>query len=112
VLLAVSVIPFVLCGAGALVILAAWIADHHRRPSRRAERRRHERSESADPVIVRRDRRMDVTFAIDVSLGGMLIAGPDDLEQGDKIVLVFDGAERPATVLRITPQGYRALVFD
>jgi len=76
------------------------------------ERRRHARSESADPVIVRRDRRMDATFAIDVSLGGILIAGPDDLEPGDKVVVVVSERERPATVLRVTPQGYRALVFD
>ena len=109
---ATSIVPFVLCGAGALVIAAAWIADRNRGPSRRSERRRHARSESADPVIVRRDRRLDATFAIDVSLGGMLIAGPEDLEAGDKVVLVVDGAERPATVLRVTPQGYRALIFD
>ena len=109
---ATSIVPFALCGAGVLVIAAAWVADRTRRPPRRAERRRHPRSESADPVIVRRDRRMDATFAIDVSLGGILLAGPDDLARGDKVVVVIDGNERPATVLRVTPQGYRALVFD
>jgi hypothetical protein len=55
---------------------------------------------------------MDATFAIDISLGGILIAGPDDLGPGDKVVLVVADRERPATVLRVTPQGYRALVFD
>ena len=99
---ATSIVPFVLCGAGALVIAAAWAAD----------RRRHPRNESADPVMVRRDRRLDATFAIDISLGGVLLAGPDDLAPGEKVVLVIDGNERPATVLRVTPQGYRALVFD
>jgi hypothetical protein len=121
VLLAASIVPFLLCGAGVLVIAAAWAVDRSRRGhtppkavglTRASDRRRHARNESADPVIVRRDRRMDATFAVDVSLGGMLIAGPDDLERGDKVVLVIDGAERPATVLRVTPQGYRALVFD
>ena len=111
-LLAASIVPFLLCGAGVLVIAAAWAVDRSRRDPRPPDRRRHARNESADPVIVRRDRRMDATFAVDVSLGGMLIAGPDDLERGDKVVLVIDGAERPATVLRVTPQGYRALVFD
>ena len=62
--------------------------------------------------MVRRDRRLDATFAIDISLGGVLLAGPDDLARGDKVVLVIDGNERSATVLRVTPQGYRALVFD
>jgi hypothetical protein len=55
---------------------------------------------------------MDATFAIDVSLGGMLIAGPEDLERGEKVVIVRDADERAATVVRVTPQGYRALVFD
>jgi hypothetical protein len=109
---AVSVVPFVLCGAGALVIAAAWALDRSKRDPQMPERRRHARNESADPVIVRRDRRVDATFAIDVSLGGILIAGPDDLARGDKVVIVLDGNERPATVLRVTPQGYRALVFD
>ena len=112
VICAASVVPFVLCGAGALVIAAAWAVDRSRRDPRMPERRRHARSESADPVIVRRDRRMDATFAIDVSLGGILVAGPDDLERGDKVVVVIDGAERPATVVRVTPQGYRGLIFD
>jgi PilZ domain len=112
VLVAASVIPWLLCGAGALVIVAAWAVDRSRRDPRPPERRRHPRAESAEPVIVRRDRRVDATFAIDVSLGGILIAGPDDLERGDKVVIVVAERERPATVLRVTPQGYRALVFD
>jgi len=112
VLVAASVIPWLLCGAGALVISAAWAVDRSRRDPRPPERRRHPRAESAEPVIVRRDRRVDATFAIDVSLGGILIAGPDDLEPGDNVVIVVAERERPATVLRVTPQGYRALVFD
>jgi hypothetical protein len=63
-------------------------------------------------VLVRRERRMDATFAIDISLGGILLAGPEDLQQGEKVVIVHDSSERPATVVRVTPQGYRALVFD
>jgi hypothetical protein len=112
VLVAASVIPWLLCGAGALVIGAAWAVDRSRRDPRPPERRRHPRAESAEPVIVRRDRRVDATFAIDISLGGILIAGPDDLEPGDNVVIVVADRERPATVLRVTPQGYRALVFD
>jgi hypothetical protein len=110
---ATSIVPFALCGAGALVIAAAWAAVRRHRPRPRGpERRRHPRAESADPVMVRRDRRMDATFAIDISLGGILLAGPEDLAPGDKVVIVIAGNERAATVLRVTPQGYRALVFD
>jgi len=111
-MVAASVVPIVLCGAGALVIAAAWAADRRNRGRPGPERRRHPRSESADPVIVRRDRRMDATFAIDVSLGGILLAGPEDLDRGEKVVIVQDSSERAATVVRVTPQGYRALVFD
>jgi hypothetical protein len=111
-MVAASVVPIVLCGAGALVIAAAWAADRRNRGRPSPERRRHPRSEASDPIIVRRDRRMDATFAIDISLGGMLIAGPEDLERGEKVVIVRDADERSATVVRVTPQGYRALVFD
>jgi hypothetical protein len=112
VVLAASVIPWLLCAAGVAVIAAAWAVDRSRRDPRPPERRRHARSESADAIIVKRDRRMDATYAIDISLGGILIAGPDDLGVGDQVVIVAGERERPATVLRITPQGYRALVFD
>jgi len=112
VILAASIVPFVLCGAGALVIAVAWAVDRSRRDPRPPERRRHPRRESAEPVLVRRDRRVDATFAIDVSLGGILIAGPEDLAEGDKVVVVVNETERPATVVRVTPQGYRALIFD
>jgi hypothetical protein len=111
-MVAASVVPFVLFGAGALVIAAAWSVDRRNRGRPTPERRRFPRRESADPIIVRRDRRMDATFAIDISLGGILIAGPDDLEPGEKVVIVHESSERAATVVRITPQGYRALVFD
>lgn len=111
-ILAASIVPFVLCGAGALVIAVAWAVDRSRRDPRPPERRRHPRRESAEPVLVRRDRRVDATFAIDVSLGGILIAGPEDLAEGDKVVVVVNETERPATVVRVTPQGYRALIFD
>ena len=109
---AVSVIPWLLFAAGVVVIGAAWAVDRSRRDPRPPERRRHARSESAEAILVKRDRRMDSTYAIDVSLGGILIAGPDDLAVGDRVVIVVQERERPATVLRITPQGYRALVFD
>ena len=112
VLLATSAVPFLLCGAGALVIAAAWAVDRRGRGRPMPERRRHTRAESAEPVMVLRDRRIDATFAIDVSLGGVLIAGPEDLERGDKVKLQIGGSERPATVVRVTPQGYRAMIFD
>ena len=94
------------------MIAVAWAVDRSRRDPRPPERRRHPRRESAEPVLVRRDRRVDATFAIDVSLGGILIAGPEDLAEGDKVVVVVNETERPATVVRVTPQGYRALIFD
>jgi PilZ domain len=112
VITAASVIPWLLCAAGVGVIAAAWAVDRSRRDPRPPERRRHPRSESAEAILVKRDRRMDATYAIDISLGGILIAGPDDLQVGDKVVIVIDERERPATVLRVTPQGYRGLVFD
>jgi len=112
VILAASVIPWVLLAAGVAVIGAAWAVEHRRREPGPRERRRHARSESAEAILVKRDRRMDATYAIDLSLGGILIAGPDDLAIGDKVVIVVDERERPATVLRVTPQGYRALIFD
>ena len=111
-ILAASVIPWLLCAAGVAVIAAAWAVDRSRRDPRPPERRRHPRSESAEAILVKRDRRMDSTYAIDLSLGGILIAGPDDLASGDKVVIVVGERERPATVLRVTPQGYRALIFD
>ena len=112
VIVAASIVPFLLFAAGALVIGAAWMVDRRNRGRPMPERRRHARRESADPIIVRRDRRIDSTFAIDISLGGILIAGPDDLERGHKVVIVNGDEERAATVVRVTPQGYRALVFD
>jgi hypothetical protein len=112
VILAASVIPWLLLAAGVAVIGAAWAVEHSRREPGSRERRRHPRSESAEAILVKRDRRMDATYAIDLSLGGILIAGPDDLAVGDKVVIVVDERERPATVLRVTPQGYRALIFD
>jgi hypothetical protein len=112
VILAASVIPWLLLAAGVAVIGAAWAVEHSRREPGSRERRRDPRRESAEAILVKRDRRMDATYAIDLSLGGILIAGPDDLAVGDKVVIVVDERERPATVLRVTPQGYRALVFD
>ena len=111
-IIAASVIPWLLLAAGVAVIGAAWAVERSRREPGPRERRRHPRSESAEAILVKRDRRMDATYAIDLSLGGILIAGPDDLAIGDKVVIVVDERERPATVLRVTPQGYRALVFD
>ena len=111
-IVAASVVPILLFAAGALVIAAAWAVDSRNRGRPMPERRRHPRAESAEPVLVKRDRRMDATYAIDISLGGVLLAGPDDLQPGDKLALVIAERERPATVLRVTPQGYRALVFD
>ena len=111
-IVAASLIPWLLCAAGAAVIAAAWAVDRSRRDPRPPERRRHPRAESAEPVLVKRERRMDATYAIDLSLGGVLLAGPDDLEPGEKVTLVIAERERPAIVLRVTPQGYRALVFD
>jgi hypothetical protein len=113
VILAASVIPWVLLAAAVAVIgIALAVGRSRREAGLPRDRRRHPRSESGEAILVKRDRRMDATYAIDMSLGGILIAGPEDLAVGDEVVVVIDERERPAKVLRITPQGYRALVFD
>jgi hypothetical protein len=110
--LAASLVPFLLGGAGVLVIAVAAVADRMAGGPRRAERRRSPRAESATAVVVRQGDRSDHTFAIDRSTGGILLFGPPDLEPGASVELEVDGELRAATVLRVSPQGYRALRFD
>jgi hypothetical protein len=110
--LAASLVPFFLGGAGVLVIAVAAVADRMGGGPRRRERRRSQRAESAATVVVRHGGRDDRTFAIDRSEGGILLFGPPGLEPGAAVELEIDGEPRSATVLRVTPQGYRALRLD
>jgi hypothetical protein len=112
VLLAASLVPFLLGGAGVLVIAVAAVADRMGREPVRPERRRSPRAESAATIVVLRGDRADHTFAIDRNDGGILLFGPPDLEPGATVELEIDGEPRSATVLRVTPQGYRALRLD
>jgi hypothetical protein len=112
VLLAASLVPFLLGGAGVLVIAIAAVADRMGREPSRPERRRSKREESAATVLVRHGDREQHTFAIDRSAGGVLLFGPPGLEPGAAVELEIDGEPRSATVLRVTPQGYRALRLD
>jgi c-di-GMP-binding flagellar brake protein YcgR len=58
------------------------------------------------------------TFAIDLSGGGVMLAGPDTLEIGDKLHfrLLLDGnagaIEGVGHVVRYGPGGYRAIAFS
>jgi hypothetical protein len=110
--LAASLVPFLLGGAGVLVIAVAAVADRMGGGPRRRERRRSQRVQSAATVVVRHGDRAERTFAIDLSEGGILLFGPPGLEPGASVEIELDGERRRATVLRVSPQGYRALRFD
>jgi PilZ domain-containing protein len=110
--LAASLVPFFLGGAGVLVIAIAALADRLGGGPRRQERRNSPRTESATTVVVHRGERADPTFAIDRSDGGILLFGPPDLEPGATVELEIGDSRLRATVLRVSPQGYRALRLD
>ncbi|HET6551820.1 MAG TPA: PilZ domain-containing protein, partial [Solirubrobacter sp.] len=97
--------------AGVIVVLAAiWLARGRAepRPSDRApadpfaqpvvhhvgaDRRRLTRAPIARPVVVRRDLGEQRTFALDVSSGGVLLAGPADLTVGEVLDVRVDLGE-------------------
>ena len=73
------------------------------------------RAPVARPVVVRRDAGEQRTFALDVSTGGLLVAGPSDLAIGELIELQLDcdGPLRArAQVVRDAPNGMKGLRFD
>ncbi|MEZ5123605.1 MAG: PilZ domain-containing protein [Solirubrobacterales bacterium] len=94
--------------AGVIVVLAAiWLAGR-RSTTRRSEappvdpfaqpvvhhvgadRRRLTRAPLARPVVVRRDNGEQRTFALDISSGGILLAGPADLAIGEVLDVSVD----------------------
>lgn len=84
-----------------------------------AQRREAVRVVRARPVTVRRSGRATVsTYSIDLSGLGILLAGPDTLELGERVRfrLSLGDQEEPvvgdATVVRIDQRGYRAIRLD
>jgi PilZ domain len=84
------------------------------------QEREYVRIKSARPVLVYddRDRNQVQSFTVDVSGGGLLLAGPDTLRVGDEVkfrltltpgVLPVSGTGR---VVRIDGQGRRAVEFE
>jgi hypothetical protein len=122
-----------LVAAGVVVVLAAiWIAARSRTPRRPdapaappparpatrrvagPERRGLVRAPVARPVVVRRPTGEQRTFALDLSTGGVLVAGPSDLMVGELIELQMDldGPVRArAEVVRDAPNGMKGLRF-
>jgi hypothetical protein len=84
-------------------------------PARPATRRiAGPRAPVARPVVVRRPAGEQRTFALDVSSGGVLVAGPADLAIGELIELQMDldGPVRArAEVVRDAPNGMKGLRF-
>ena len=83
------------------------------------QRREHVRVHAPRPVVLEVDDKPDElgTFAIDISGGGILLAGPDTLNIGDRLrfrlllasaELAIDGSGQ---VVRYGPGGYRAIAF-
>jgi len=79
------------------------------------DRRRLARAPLARPVVVRRSLGEQRTFALDVSSGGVLLAGPADLEVGEVLDVQVDLGEPVggrARVVRETPDGCKGIAFE
>lgn len=83
------------------------------------QQRDYVRIQSARPVIVYSAKAGQVqSFTVDVSGGGFQLAGPDTLRVGEEIrfSLALTPGVTPVTgtarVVRVTPQGRRAVVFE
>jgi hypothetical protein len=119
--------------AGVIVVLAAiWLARGRgdtRRPDVApadpfaqpvvhhvgADRRRLTRAPIARPVVVRRDLGEQRTFALDVSPGGILLAGPADLAVGEVLDVRVDLGEPVGgrgRVVRETANGCKGIAFE
>jgi len=119
--------------AGVIVVLAAiWLAGR-RSTTRRSEaapvdpfaqpvvhhvgvdRRRLTRAPLARPVVVRRDNGEQRTFALDISSGGILLAGPADLAVGEVLDVSVD-LDEPfggrGRVVHETPDGCKGVAFE
>jgi hypothetical protein len=113
---AASIIPFLLMAAGLLVVAVALAAARFGTERPRTERRQSPRATAARPVVVRHASGEARTFALDLSEGGILIAGPGGLSIGDTVTLTiaYDHQQprtTDAVVVRHTPQGYVGLRF-
>jgi hypothetical protein len=128
-----TVVDVSIVAAGVIVVLAAiWLA-RGRGEARRsdavpadpfaqpvvhhvgADRRRLNRAPIARPVVVRRDLGEQRTFALDVSSGGLLLAGPADLEVGEVLEVRVDVGEQVGgrgRVVRVTPDGCKGIAFE
>jgi PilZ domain-containing protein len=84
------------------------------------QRREHVRVHAPRPVVLEFEAsgRELGTFAIDLSGGGVLLAGPDTLQIGDRLRfrLLLDGGassiDGTGHVVRYGPGGYRAIAFS
>jgi hypothetical protein len=84
------------------------------------QEREYVRIRSARPVLVysSRDNSQIQSFTVDVSGGGLLLAGPDTLQIGEQVTfrLTLTPGVAPVSgtgkVVRSDRQGHRALVFD
>jgi hypothetical protein len=64
---------------------------------------------------VRRDLGEQRTFALDVSSGGVLLAGPADLTIGEVLDVRVDLGEQVGgrgRVVRVTPDGCKGIAFE
>jgi hypothetical protein len=120
------VLELALVAAGVVVVLVTMLIASRSRPPRplaapdpppaRPATRRiaGPRAPVARPVVVRRPAGEQRTFALDVSTGGVLVAGPADLAIGELIELQMDldGPVRArAEVVRDAPNGMKGLRF-
>jgi hypothetical protein len=83
-----------------------------------ADRRAVARAPVVRPVVIRRASASpggQRTFALDVGIGGVLLAGPSDLAPGEVIELLLDLGEPVAgrgRVVRETPDGMKGVAFE
>jgi hypothetical protein len=80
------------------------------------QRRQFVRVEATCVIEVRRQRREPIpTFTVNVSGSGFLLAGPDDLEEGEQVAMTVKLAageqpfEAKGEVVRITGEGHRGV---
>jgi hypothetical protein len=128
-----AVVQLSIVAAGVIVVLAAiWLARGRADPRASgqapadpfaqpvvhhvgADRRRLTRAPIARPVVVRRDLGEQRTFALDVSAGGVLLAGPADLTVGEVLDVRVDLGEPVGVrgrVVRETPDGCKGVAFE
>jgi c-di-GMP-binding flagellar brake protein YcgR len=76
------------------------------------------RMETMAAVVVSRESGAQAeTHTLDISESGLLLAGPEDLETGERVWVAIDVGEDPAVrararVVRITDENHKAVQFD